>query len=315
MRRLKHSLSSLRKQGSGQHNEIPASAGMTVWFLLLPFFIVVGVFFVLPLALIVVYSFLQAGPYGGIEWHFSLNAYTRLLFERNFDGNLEFNPGYLVVFVRSLMLAGICTGLCLLAGFPMAYYMATRSQRQRNVWVLLVTIPFWTNLLVRTYAWMLILRDEGLVNTLLMKLRVINAPLPLLYNGFAIGVGLLYSYLPFMILPVYATLERLDWRLIDAAQDLYAGRFQTLRRIIVPLAAPGILAGCVLVFIPAIGSFLAADLLGGGKQMMIGNLIQMQFGFSRDWPLGSALSVIVMAIVMIGLLLMARRGRGAGELV
>ena len=162
---------------------------------------------------------------------------------------------------------------------------------------------------------MLILRDEGLVNTLLMKLHVINAPLPLLYNGFAVGVGLLYSYLPFMILPVYATLERLDWRLIEAAQDLYAGRLQTLRRIIIPLAAPGIIAGCVLVFIPAIGAFLAADLLGGGKQMMIGNLIQMQFGFSRDWPLGSALSVVVMAIVMIGLVLMARKGRGAGELV
>ena len=284
-------------------------------YLLLPFFAVIGVFFVLPLALIVIYSFLQAGPYGGIVWHFSWDAYTRLLFERNFDGNLEFNPGYLIVFVRSLALAGICTVLCLLAGFPMAYYMATRPQRQRNAWVLLVTIPFWTNLLVRTYAWMLILRDEGLVNTLLMKLHVINAPLPLLYNGFAVGIGLLYSYLPFMILPVYATLERLDWRLIEAAQDLYAGRFQTLRRIVIPLAAPGIIAGCVLVFIPAIGSFLAADLLGGGKQMMIGNLIQMQFGFSRDWPLGSALSVIVMAIVMIGLVLMARRGRGAGELV
>jgi spermidine/putrescine transport system permease protein len=289
--------------------------GMKPLYLLSPFFIVLGVFFVMPLALIVIYSFLQPGAYGGIEWHFSWDAYTRLLFERDFDGKFTFNAGYLMIFMRSLMLAGTCTILCLLAGFPIAYHMATRSERHRGIWVLLITIPFWTNLLVRTYAWMLVLRDEGLVNGFLQHVRLISDPLPLMYTPFAVGIGLLYSYLPFMILPLYATLERFDWRLVEAAQDLYASRWQTLRGVIIPVSMPGILAGCVLVFIPSIGSFLASDILGGGKQMMIGNLIQMQFGFSRDWPLGSALSVAVMAIVMLGLMLMARKGRGAGSLV
>ncbi|HTK85226.1 MAG TPA: ABC transporter permease [Patescibacteria group bacterium] len=284
-------------------------------YLLSPFFIVIGVFFVMPLALIAVYSFLQPGEYGGVEWHFSWDAYTRLLFERDFDGKLTFNAGYLIIFMRSLMLAGTCTILCLLAGFPIAYHMATRPERHRGIWVLLITIPFWTNLLVRTYAWMLILRDEGLVNGLLQHVGLISQPLPLMYTPFAVGIGLLYSYLPFMVLPLYATLERFDWRLVEAAQDLYADRGQTLRRVIIPISIPGILAGCMLVFIPSIGSFLASDLLGGGKQMMIGNLIQMQFGFSRDWPLGSALSVVVMAIVMLGLMLIARKGEGTGGLV
>jgi spermidine/putrescine transport system permease protein len=278
--------------------------------LLLPFFLVTGIFFILPLALIVVYSFLQAGPYGGVVWNFSTDSYTRLLFERDFDGNFVLYTGYLEIFLRSLKLAAICTLLCLLAGFPIAYYMATRPPRQRDLWILLVTIPFWTNLLVRTYAWMLILRSEGLVNTALLKMGFIAEPLPLLYNGFAVGIGLLYSYLPFMILPIYAALERMDWRMAEAAEDLYAGRRQILTKIIIPLAMPGIIAGCVLVFIPAIGSFLASDLLGGGKQMMIGNMIQMQFGFSRNWPLGSAASVAVMALVMLGLILLARKSRG-----
>jgi spermidine/putrescine transport system permease protein len=284
-------------------------------YLLSPFFAVIGLFFVMPLALVVVYSFLQPGAYGGVEWHFSWDSYTRLLFERDFDGKLVFNSGYLIIFLRSLILAGTCTILCLIAGFPIAYYMATRPERQRGIWVLLITIPFWTNLLVRTYAWMLILRDEGLVNSFLQHIGLISQPLPLMYTAFAVCVGLLYSYLPFMVLPLYATLERLDWRLVEAAQDLYADRWQTLRRVVIPVSMPGILAGCVLVFIPSIGSFLGSDLLGGGKQMMIGNLIQMQFGFSRDWPLGSALSVVVMGIVMLGLTLMARKGKETGSLV
>ncbi len=275
--------------------------------LLLPLFAVMGVFFVMPLALIVSYSFLKAGPYGGVVWEFSWDAYTQILFQKDFDGNLSFSTAYLEVFLRSLKLAGICTVLCVLIGFPTAYYMATRSPEKRNLWIILITIPFWTNLLIRTYAWMLVLRTEGLLNTLLLSLGVINEPLPLLYNDFAVGIGLVYSYLPFMILPVYASLERMDWTLTEAAADLYAGRLQILTRIVIPQAWPGIIAGAVLVFIPAIGAFLAPDLLGGGKQMMIGNLIQMQFGFSRDWPFGAAASVILMVIVMLGMMLMARK--------
>jgi spermidine/putrescine transport system permease protein len=276
-------------------------------YLLAPFFAITGVFFVMPLALIVVYSFLKAGPYGGVVWQFSWDAYIQIFFDRDFDGHLVFNAAYVEVFLRSLKLAGICTGLCLLAGFPTACYMATRKPEQRNLWILLVTIPFWTNLLVRTYAWMLVLRNDGLVNHVLLSSGLVKEPLPLLYNDFAVGVGLLYSYLPFMILPIYASLERMDWRLAEAASDLYAGRWQVLRHVIIPLSMPGIIAGCVLVFIPAIGSFLAPDLLGGGKQMMLGNLIQMQFGFSRNWPFGAAASVVLMALVMLALMLMGKK--------
>ena len=285
------------------------------YLLLLPLFLVMGVFFVMPLVLIVAYSFMQAGPYGGVVHEFSLDAYIQILFEKDFDGNLHFSPAYLEVFLRSVKLAGVCTLLCVLAGFPTAYHMATRPPEKRNLWIMLVTIPFWTNLLIRTYAWMLVLRNEGLVNNFLLYLGVISEPLPLLYNGFAVGLGLLYSYLPFMILPIYSSLERMDWRLTEAAADLYAGRWQTLIRVTIPLAMPGIIAGSVLVFIPAIGSFLASDLLGGGKQMMLGNLIQLQFGFSRNWPFGAAASVILMAIVMLGMMLMARKSRDVKGMV
>jgi len=278
--------------------------------LLLPFFLAMAAFFIVPLGLIVVYSFLKAGPYGGVLQEFSWDAYVQILFEKDFDGHLAFNPAFLEVFLRSVKLAAICTLLCVAMGFPVACHMATRPPEKRNLWILLVTIPFWTNLLIRTYAWMLVLRNEGLINHLLLSLGVIHAPLPLLYNDFAVALGLLYSYLPFMILPIYASLERMDWRLAEAAADLYADRWQTLRRITVPLAMPGIVAGSVLVFIPAIGSFLASDLLGGGKQMMLGNLIQMQFGFSRNWPFGAAVAVLLMAVVLLGMTLLARKSAG-----
>jgi spermidine/putrescine transport system permease protein len=291
------------------------SGKKTACLLLAPFLVVMGVFFLMPLVLIAAYSFLQAGDNGGVVWHFTWDAYVQILYTRDFDGTMIFDSGYLQIFWRSLKLAGLCTLLCLLAGFPMAWHMATRPPERRNLWMMLVTIPFWTNLLIRTYAWMLILRTDGLANNALLGAHIIRQPLPLLYNDFAIGLGLLYSYLPFMVLPIYANLERMDWRLVEAAQDLYATRLQTLRRVILPLAAPGILAGCVLVFIPAIGSFLAPDLLGGGKRMMIGTLIANQFSFARNWPFGAAASVVLMAVVMLGLMLMARRGRGLQSLV
>lgn len=283
-------------------------------FQLLPFWAVTGVFFLLPLALIVIYSFLQAGSNGGVIWHFSWDAYVQIFYARDFDGTLVFDAGTLEIFWRSLKLAGLCTVLCLALGFPTAWHIATRAPERRNMWIMLMTIPFWTNLLIRTYAWMLILRTDGLANTLLEKAHITNQPLTLLYNDFSVGLGLLYSYLPFMILPIYANLERMDWKLVEAAHDLYATRAQVLRRIILPLCMPGIVAGCVLVFIPAIGSFLAPDLLGGGQRMMIGTLIASQFSFARNWPFGAAASVVLMAVVMAGLMIVARRGRGLQSL-
>ena len=283
-------------------------------YLLLPFLIVMAVFFAAPLALIAGYSFMTQHFPAGVQWPLTLAAYVQIFFDRDFDGKLEFDTQYLSVFWRSLKLAALCTGLCLLLGFPMAYHMATRPPEKRNLWIMLVTIPFWTNLLIRTYAWILILRDEGLVNKALMALHITSQPVQLLYNDFAVGLGLLYSYLPFMVLPIYANLERMDWRLTEAAADLYANRWRTLRKVTIPLTAPGILAGCVLVFIPAIGSYLAPALLGGGQSLMIGTMIEQQFGTAGNWPFGSSASVVLMAVVLLGLMVMSRRG-GMKELV
>lgn len=285
----------------------------SIW-LLSPFLLVMGAFFAAPLLLVVAYSFMTDHYPGGVEMPLTLKAYTRIFFDRDFDGNLSFDPSFLLICWRSLKLAGLCALLCLLLGFPMAYFMATRPPAQRNLWMMLVTIPFWTNLLIRTYAWMLILRDDGLVNNGLRAAGIIDQPLTLLYTDFAVGVGLLYSYLPFMVLPIYSNLERMDWRLVEAAADLYATRWKTLWKVTIPLCMPGIVAGCILVFIPAIGSYLAPQLLGGGGKMMIGNKIETLFGAAGDWPFGSAASVALMAVVMLGLMIMARRG-GLKELV
>jgi len=272
---------------------------------------IVGGFLVLPLGIIAVYSFMEAHPYGGVRPNFTFEAYIQFLYNEQLDGTLAFNPAYLQIFLRSVLLALWATALSLLLGFPAAYYIARQPPSRRNLLVLLVTIPFWTNLLIRTYTWILILRDQGLINTLLMGIGLIDEPLRLLYTPGAITVGLVYSYLPFMVLPIYASLEKLDPRLIEAAHDLYATRLQAMRRVILPLSLPGIAAGCTLVFIPSLGTFVAPDLLGGAKNLMIGSLIQMQFASSRNWPFGSAAALILMALILIALALYAlAAGRG-----
>ena len=200
--------------------------------------------------------------------------------------------------------------ICLLFGFPTAYFMATRPPAQRNWWVLLITIPFWSNLLVRTLAVMFVIRDQGLINGTLMGLHLIDKPITMLYTNFAIMLGLLYSYLPFMVLPLYSSLEKLDFRLVEAGYDLYATRRKVLWRIIIPLSLPGIVAGCLLVFIPALGSYVTPLILGGGTHLMIGDLIAQQFGVGRNWPLGSAQALILMAVVLIALYFYARAAGG-----
>ena len=184
--------------------------------------------------------------------------------------------------------------------------MATRPPAQRNLWVLLITIPFWSNLLVRNISIMFIIRDNGLVNDVLMGLHVIDHPIPMLYTNFSIVLGLLYSFLPFMVLPLYSSLEKLDFRLVEAGYDLYATRRQILWRIVVPLSMPGIVAGSLLVFIPALGAYVTPIILGGGKHMMIGDLIAQQFGEGRNWPLGSAQALILMAVVLVALYVYVR---------
>lgn len=285
------------------------------WALVGPALLVITVFGILPLVITLIYSFLVAGTYGGVEWKFTTTAYVQFLYDHDiFDGTLHFVPDYLEIFARSILLAAGTTVCCLLVGFPTAYFMATRPPAQRNFWVFLITIPFWTNLLIRTYAIMLIIRDEGLVNDLLRWLGIIDKPLVILYTNFAILLGLLYSFLPFMVLPLYASLEKMDFRLVEAGFDLYATRGKVLRRIIIPLAKPGIIAGCLLVFIPGLGSYITPSLLGGGGELMIGNLIALQFGTSRNWPFGSAMAFILMVVVLLALMLYARSSTGKSRL-
>ncbi|THD80834.1 ABC transporter permease [Aliigemmobacter aestuarii] len=256
-----------------------------------------------PLCIMVWVSLLGRGTTIGVDWQSvpSLANYARLIWEEDFDGTLLFNPTYLSILWRSVWQAAATTAICVLVGLPVALWMASLPRGLRNVVILLVTIPFWTNLLVRNYAWLIILREDGAVSWAVNALWPFG-PVQLLYNDTAILIGLVYSFLPFMILPLYAVFEKFDWRLLEAAYDLGANRWRALRRVIIPLAMPGIIAGSMLVFIPSLGSFVTAALLGGGKSMMMGNLIQMQFGQSRNWPFGAAISVVLLALMMLVLM-------------
>ena len=279
--------------------------------LIAPGMAVLAVFLVAPLAIMLLVSFLQPGEYGGVKWgQYSLEAYVNFLYERDFDDSLVFNTDYLGIFQRSFWLAVATTVGCLLIGFPTALYLALQSERKRNLLLFLVTVPFWTNLLVRVYAWMLLLRNGGLVDGALGVFGVPDGSLGLLYSNAAVMIGLLYSFLPFMVLPIYTSLEKLDWRLVEAAFDLGANRWQALKRVILPLALPGMLAGATLVFIPALGNYIIPELLGGGKALMIGNLIQLQFGSGHNWPLGAALAFSLFSLVLLALLFNGLRQRG-----
>ena len=272
------------------------------WYLSAPAMLTIFFAAVGPLAIVLVYSFLTPGSYGDVKWQFSPEAWVSVLFERDiFDDTLSLVSAHMSIFWRSVKLAIITTIITLAIGFPTAYFMATRSEKTRDLWLFLITIPFWTNLLIRTFAVLQIIRNEGIINTVLIKLGIVSAPIQILYTDAAILIGMAYVYLPLMVLPVYASMEKLDFRLVEAGYDLYASRWQVLRRIIFPLVKPGVIAGSILVFIPAIGAYVTPSVLGGGKNMMLSNLIELQFGQGRNWPLGSALSITVMLIVMVAL--------------
>lgn len=254
-----------------------------------------GLFFLAPLALVFAISFASRGTYGGIVWEFTAANYLDL-----------WHPLYGRILGQSLWYASLTTAICFSLGFPLAHMIARSPARWQPVLLLLVMLPFWTNFLVRTYAWMIVLRQDGLVNGLLLALGIVDAPLELLYTPTAVVIGLVYGYLPFMVLPLYVAVERLDPLLVEAAWDLYASRWAVFTQVVVPLTMPGIVGGCVLVFIPSIGSFITPDLLGGARSMMIGNLIQHEYLVVRDWPLGSAVSFVLMAIVMAAVVLYYR---------
>ena len=271
-----------------------------------PSWLIVGVFMVVPMIILLVFSFLEPDPYGGVEPIFSLDAYIQILYEIDFDDELIFDPIYLNIIGRSVGLALLATIGCLVLGFPVAYFITRQNPRHQNLLLFFITLPFWTNLLIRTYSWILILAKDGVVEQPLLALGVIDESLGMMYTNGAIAIGLVYTYLPLMVLPIYASLEKLDFRLVEAAHDLYAGRLKVMREVIIPLSMPGIIAGCILVFVPSLGAFIAPDLLGGGKKLMLGSLIQLQFSSSRNWPFGSAIAMCLLALVMISLIVQAR---------
>lgn len=271
------------------------------WTLLAPGTVWLIAFFVVPVLILAAYSAMERGTYGGVEPGFTLAAYARLL-----------DPIYLRILARTVWLAALTTLACLAIGYPMAYAIAGAG-RWKHALLFLVVLPFWTSFLVRTYAIMFLLRDTGLVNSALLALGVTDAPLTLLYTPGAVLAGLVYGYLPFMVLPVYASLEKLDPALLEAAESLGARPAARFARVTLPLSLPGVVAGSLLVFIPSLGAFLTPDLLGGAKQIMVGNLIQQQFGAARDWPFGSAVSLVLMALVLAAVFAFLRRGSALPE--
>ncbi len=266
-----------------------------------------------PLLIVVLYSFLAPGSYGDVKWEFSSEGWFNVLFTRDiFDETVSLADAHFSIFWRSAKLAFATTVLCLIFGFPTAYFIATRAPHNRSLWLFLITIPFWTNMLIRTFAIQEVIRSEGIVNTLLMKIGLISAPIQMMFTDFAIMLGMTYVFLPLMVLPLYASLEKLDFRLIEAGYDLYASRFGVLWRIVIPLVKPGIIAGSILVFVPALSSYVVPRVLGGGKNLMVGNLIELQFGQGRNWPLGAALSVTLVIIVLFAMLYYVRNASKSG---
>jgi spermidine/putrescine transport system permease protein len=280
------------------------SPRLTSTLLMAPGLLWLGLLMVVPCLLIFVLIFFERGIYGGIDW----NAATLENIRRAFD------PLYLSIFLDSALIAGLSTLIALLIGYPAAYAIARAPAERQTALLFLAMLPFWTNYLIRTYAWIVLLNPAGLVNSLLLQAGAISEPLPLLYNKPAVVLGLVYSYTPFVILAIYSSLQRLDPSYAEASRDLGAGAATTFLRIILPLTAPGVAAGAVFVFVLSIGNFVTPDLLGGGKFQMVGNLIYDQFLSARDWPFGATLSALLIALMMILLFLQAlASSRARGE--
>lgn len=277
------------------------------WLLSTPALILLMVGAIGPLAVIFVYSFLTPGQYGNVVWEFSLDGWVSILFTRDiFEGTLGLSDAHLTIFWRSVKLSIMTTVVAFALGFPTAWFIATRPAKQRALWLFLITIPFWTNLLIRTFAIMEVIRAEGVLNTALIWAGIIETPLAIIYTDTAVLIGMAYVYLPLMVLPLFAAIDRFDMRLLEAGYDLYASRWQVLRRVILPIVKPGIVAGSILVFVPSLGAYVTPRVLGGGKNMMIGNFIELQFLAGRNWPLGAALSVTLLVIVTAALLIYVR---------
>jgi spermidine/putrescine transport system permease protein len=264
--------------------------------LLTPVTVWLGLFFLVPLLFILAYSFGTSGIYGGITLGFNPGNYLRV-----------FDPLYLEIVGRTLVIALLNTFLCLLLGYPLAYFIAFKGGSRKNLLILLVMIPFWTSLLLRAYAWVVILGGNGIANRALQFLGITDGPVNLIFTPQAVIMGMVYSYLPFMILPLYAALEKFDARLKEAAQDLGASRWHTFWRVTFPLSMPGVIAGSILVFIPSAGEFVIPNLLGGARTVLVGNLIQQQFLLARDWAFGSALAMMLAALLVGAIMFYVRK--------
>jgi spermidine/putrescine transport system permease protein len=256
------------------------------------------VFVVAPTAILLVYSFCERDELGRVVYQFTTENYRRVL-----------DPVYVRIFLRSIGYAGLTTGICVVIGYPVAFWIGRARERWRQRLLMLLMVPFWTSFLIRTYAWIAILKRDGLLNALVETLGLPLGPFDLLYTPTAVVIGLVYAYLPFMILPIYGSAEKLDGSLIEAAHDLGAGPFRVFSSVIIPLTLPGIAAGTLLVFVPAIGMFAITDLMGGARVPLIGNVIQNQFLQARDWPFGAALGVVFLALFAATYLLLLRAGR------
>jgi len=259
------------------------------------------IFMILPMILVVVISVLTRGTYGNIEYRLNFENYKRLI-----------DPLYLRILTYSMWVAGLTTLITILIGYPLAYYIARAHSRQRSLLLFLILVPFWTNFIIRIYAWIMILRTEGLLNNLLINLGIINMPLDILYTPLAVQIGMVYEFLPFMVLPLFASLEKIENAQLEAAADLGARPWRAFLRVTFPLSVPGIVAGSILVFIPAMGMFVVPDLMGGAKTMLVGNLIRNQFLTARDWPFGSAASMLLMLLTLAVTLIYTRKA-GFGE--
>lgn len=285
------------------------------WLLSTPALFILFVAAIGPLFVMLLFSFLVKGDHGDVKyWQFSTQAWFNVFFQTDiFDDTITtIADAHVSIIWRSVKLSLITTALTLIIGFPTAYFISIQPPKWRDLLVFLVTIPFWTNILIRTFAIQQVINNEGVINTLLKWSGLTTSPVQIMYTDTAIFIGMFYVYLPLMVLPLYASMEKIDFRLVEAGYDLYANRFQVLRRVIIPLVKPGIIAGSILVFIPSLGAFVAPSLLGGGKNLMLATLIDLQFGKGANWPLGAALSITLLVIVMVVLLFYVRNASRSG---
>lgn len=276
--------------------------------LLMPVTVLLAGCFLVPLGIMATYSFLSPGLYGGVEWEFYPFNYGRVLGAPLGDLE-EFDPVYAAIFLRSARLAAITVMVCLMLCYPAAFWVSRLSGARKPLVLFLVTLPFFANLIVRVYAWMLVLRPTGVLTRALDAIGLGAIAPDLMFTETAVVIGLAYVLLPFMFLPLYASIEKLDPALLQASEDLGASPLQGFLRVTLPLTAPGILAGCLLVFIPAFGNFVVPALLGGAKVMLVGNTIEQQFLAARNWPFGAALAMLVLGVLLAGLLAYALRFR------